>query len=656
MKGLIAEKIEYFTFDEKKFLKEIRNFSFGKGFVLKIRLSNLPQTIGKTTILKIGGMELSFVNRNAKDREAFPEKADRNWIHADEDGYVASLEMKADFLSPYREEPREMICSLLLGLFDTVKKGAYFVYDGVRFLWVYDGEIANINYPFGSPVITAEEIVVGEFVADWGIADISAFQEEEREDLVEKNMAFYSPRGYNAYVGDIANFYKDGVYHMLYLCDRHHHGSRWGGGAHYVCQITTTDFIHWQDNGPIVRIDEQWKSIGTGTMFFHNGKYYYSHGWHTSRMVPVEKTGSILVNERSSENEVYGVTYGELKEKGLIPAGAGFVVSNDGIHFESGEYQFHTVENPSIYAEKDGSLTMYGGYGGAGVWKANCVEGPWQREDGFEMNASPLKPSTECPCKFELNGYKYLLVGGTGYWKTEKDEKVFKDEAKEGYDVYDGLFVPMVTKTENERLIYSGWIRGYGWGSVAIHRELFQGEKGRLYMRWLPELAPQAEELEKTDGCILKERESYYLEADILPSKDGKVGLRFIGESDCILLLDSERESIQISRVEKSEAYPREILPLYLRAREEEIPHCSDIWGDFSIGRAEHLKENYKLRVIVYYEKKFDSVILDAEIGGKRTIVSNRIEQRFKSFSWITQNAMVRNVKLYRINSAVGGF
>jgi len=648
MKAILNEKFEYFTCNEAKFTQKTDGISLANGFVVKIRLKDMPKTVEKATVLKLGGFELSYARRNAKDKESFPEKSDRNWIYAGLDGYVSSLEMTASFLSPYGGEPREMTCGLLLNLFNAVEKTAYFVYDGVRYFWIYDGETANADYPFGSPVLK-DEFSVGEIVADWGIADLFALQEEEREEQVEKNMAFYSPRGYNVYAGDIANFYKDGRYHLIYFYDRHHHSSRWGGGAHHIRQMTTTDFIHWQEHGPIMKVDEPWKSVGTGTMFFHDGKYYYSHGWHTSRMVPVEKTGSVLVKERSLEDEIHGASYEEIAERGLIPAGANYSVSEDGLHFESGKYQFHVAENPSIYAEEDGSLTMYGGYGGRGVWKADNIRGPWRKESAFEMNASPLKPSTECPSKFELNGYKYLLVGGTGYWKTEKNGETFKDDAKDGYDVYDGLFVPMVTKTDDGRLIYGGWIRGYGWGSVAIHRELMQGENGRLYMRWLPELAPQANELERVDGRELEERKSYYIEADILPEERGKVELRFVGESDCALVLDSEKESIQISGVEKDEEYPKEILPLYLRAKKEELPHKPDLWGDFSIGRAEHLKEKYKLRVIVYYEKKFDSVIIDAEIGGKRTIVSNRAEQRFNAFSWTMQNAKVENVKLYRI-------
>ena len=514
MKSIVTETFAFYTFDEGLFTQQRKTFCLQDGFVLAIRLRDLPQQEGKSILLKTEGFELSYTCKNAQDKEQFCEKADRPWIYANKNGVVRALEMKIESISPYENEAREMVCELLVELFNPVQKTAYFVYDGVRVFWVYDGEIVNANYPFGRLVIGENIRNCTALVKSWRLAPLAAVRKEERTQIVQKNMAFYSPRGYNVWAGDVMSFYKDDTYRLLYFYDRHHHSSRYGGGAHTVYQITTKDFVHWQECGELVPLDEQWKTVGTGNMFFYDGKYYYVHGWHTSRMVPVEKTGKMLLLEKSTQDEIHGASYAQIAERGLIPSGANFCVSCDGVHFESGEYQFHTVENPSVYVEKDGSLTLYGGYGGEGVWHASNIKGPWKRTGDFAMNKSPLKPSTECPCRFEYNGYKYLLVGGTGFWMTQKGDDAFKDVAKEGYDIYDGMFVPTVTQTGDNRLIYAGWLRGYGWGSVVVHRELIQGEKGRLYMRWLPELAPQKDELEEVTGDTLDDKSSYYIEAD----------------------------------------------------------------------------------------------------------------------------------------------
>lgn len=102
------------------------------------------------------------------------------------------------------------------------------------------------------------------------------FEEEGNADL-------YSPWHYNAYAGDVMNFYHNGVYHLLYMPDRRHHGSRNGRGGHYITQLTTTDLINWEEQESIDAIDRPWKTFGTGTMLFHDGKYYMSYGLHTER-------------------------------------------------------------------------------------------------------------------------------------------------------------------------------------------------------------------------------------------------------------------------------------------------------------------------------------------------------------------------------------
>lgn len=59
-----------------------------------------------------------------------------------------------------------------------------------------------------------------------------------------------------------------------------------------------------------------------------------------------------------------------------------------------------------------------------------------------------MKNTAECPSFFSMNGYKYLMMGWTGFWQTEKDGEVFRDVAAQGYDIYDGVGVPMAVKTD----------------------------------------------------------------------------------------------------------------------------------------------------------------------------------------------------------------
>ena len=106
---------------------------------------------------------------------------------------------------------------------------------------------------------------------------------------------------------------------------------------------------------------------------------------------------------------------------------------------------------------------------------------------------------------------------------------------------------------------------------------------------------------------------------------------------------------MQISGIEKDETFPKEILPLYERVKVEDVPHKPDVYGDFTLGRVEQLKDKYKLRVIVRYEKKFDCAVIDAEIGGKRTLTSIRVNSLFKGLFLTTKCATVESEKLYKV-------
>ena len=537
----IIERVEKFDFSSVEFKDELPLGQYGDGFLVKIRLNVLPKTNERELLVRCPFFEIYAVRLHIdtdKDKFTRLERQDDIGVYADGNGFVYLLEIKASFLSPYQKEPRETTVDLPLNLFDASKRCAYAYFDGVKLGWVFDAEARNLDYTFGALV---EDLEKDAFVCngvEFGVANsFLGVKKEIAQERVDKSMDFYSPRGYNAWVGDVMNFYHDGVYHLLCLYDRHHHASRWGGGAHGVYHFTTQNFVDWTEQPPIFEIDEEWKSVGTGTMFFHNGKYYFSHGLHTSRMVPVEKTGSSSLQKQPRVQErIVPVSYAELKEEGLYPSGANYMLSSDGIHFETGERIFHIGENPSVYLDENGGLFAFMGYGATGIWRAKSVDSEWVLDEKTEIPQSKLNPTTECPSLFELNGYKYLIMGFTGYWKTDKNGGIYHDEGIDGFDIYDGLAVPMVAKTDDNRLILSGWISGEKWGSVIAHRELCQAENGRLYSKWLKELAPKTDELNliaKDERVLaLDERKSYYFELDISAKENTKIFARFSGCRD----------------------------------------------------------------------------------------------------------------------------
>ena len=66
---------------------------------------------------------------------------------------------------------------------------------------------------------------------------------------------------------------------------------------------------------PIVEITNPWTSYGTGTMFFHNGKYYMSYGLHTERYRSAKPKIEASFNQGKGEFE--HITFEEVYKKAL---------------------------------------------------------------------------------------------------------------------------------------------------------------------------------------------------------------------------------------------------------------------------------------------------------------------------------------------------
>lgn len=662
---------EHYTryFPERLTYRPLRHDERGEGgFLLSLRLSHLP-TGGRETVLRIPGILEVAVGVHtfpaANETLSGYEKSDGYEPNADRNGRSPYLEATL-FLHRAGEETRAMRLGLPLLRFDAVGHDLYLLLDEVQLAFLSGGEIVNRDYLLGHPVRGEGEVFVSDGVTARIAEGGTAMPAEAASETLPRGISFYSPRGYNVFAGDVVNFSHNGVYHLLILLDRHHHGSRFGTGAHTVCHLTTSDFLHWENHGDLLPLTTQWQTFGTGTMFFFDGKYYYTHGYHTSRTVPWEKTGSPLLFRRREESGVFSaVSYEELEKEGLLPAGANYMVSEDGIHFTPARRQVHCAENPSVYPTEDGDLLMYAGYGVEGVFRAPDMDGPW-REVATDLpirhGSSPVGNSTECPSIFSFGGYTYILMGFTGFWQSGYRNREFTDLAVKGEDIYDGLCVPMVAAC-GDRYILSGWVGGYGWAFLLAHRELVQHEGGRLGMRWLPELTPPenpaarvfaAAEVTPEGEIPLAETASYYLTCRVHPGRNGRVALCLTGNGGgAALALDSADERVWTRTITDPSVFPEKGKALC-----ELLPHIPEgragthVGGvDFAILHVRELQGPYTLRVQLHYEEKTGNLVLDAEIGGGRTIISNRPGFRANALSFLTEGAAVTDLSLYRVEN-----
>lgn len=675
----IQQFYSYYDTDKLSIKNELNTDDFiGDSFLLKIQLKRLPSD-GETivlcevpNVLKISVMGLNKAKDEARTQMNDYEKGELLYLSADRNGYAPVIKTEIYTVSEEHLEWDMFSLSLPLNMYDAKNNALFLQYDGVCLRYLFNGEEVNAEYPFGrlkNP--TGKPFVNREVLAAFGVTRQKP-QTVTKSEILRRSIAFYSPRGYNTWAGDIVNFYKDGTYYLLCFFDRHHHLSRQCCGAHYMRLMTTRDFVHWVDHGPVAEVKEQWQTVGTGTMFFHKGKYYYCHGYHTGRMLPEEKLGSrILWKEYESLGYTTAHSYESIRKQGLFPNGANYVVSEDGVHFRPGNMQFHWAENPSIYTNDDGTLSMYCGFG---TWKAEDIDGPWRLEDkNFPPSGvqTKMKNTAECPSFFFWNGYRYLMMGWTGFWQTENDSGKFIDSAALGFDIYDGLGVPMAVKTDDNRVIIGGWLYGLGWGSLIVHRELLQFENGRLGMRWLPECLPSPgdddlvvdEKNIKNGDCFsIEQRRSYYMECEVDPEKDGAVAVGLSGEGEpCGLLLDCAQKTAEINFFDKTKVFDgKRILPPHILIEklcgnqltvnqlvDADLPCRAK---NFCLANVQGIDKPFILKIIVHYERKTDSVFLDAEIAGVRTLVSNRVGLNVNEISLFGKNANFRMLKVFSLS------
>ncbi|MBP3599612.1 MAG: hypothetical protein J6J30_00875 [Clostridia bacterium] len=664
--------IKYYP-EKLNFSKDFDSCQGLKGFVCKVRLKSKPSNLEKRIILKIDGFLEISIKLLSKEKNNFEfnsyDSSEQYFVYADEKGNSPIITAEIYLQNEYFTERKSMRIGLPLNLYDAVNNDIYLFYDGVRFSWIYNGKIVNSNFPFGNT--KAGELWYDDSALEMVgfCCDLSRLKTSKETEKTERSIAYYSFAGYNDWAGDVVNFWHNGVYHLLILYDRHHHGNRFGGGAHTTMHLTTSDFISWENHGEIYSLNYPWETFGTGTMFYHKGKYYYSFGLHTSRMMPDEKTaGHLILNAYEETGETTPIRHSEICEKGFYPNGANYLVSEDGINFVPSYKQVHWSENPSIYTNSDETLTMYAGYGADGTWQAPDIDGPWRRVDSNFPTDEMRKISgcsTECPSMFEWNGYKYLLMGITGFFQTEKNSDILIDMTAKNMDFYDGLCVPMVANCCG-RYILSGWLAGWGFAYVIAHRELIQKDNGMLGIKWMPEYTPDTKNLalryEKNDiidyaKFNVESKHSYYIEFAVAPSECGRVGIGFDGDGKSFVLsLNTKTAKVQTSYSENSNSFPEEMLSI----GEYIIQHgaignfrnlTGDIWHkdgvNFAISNVEEIRREYVFKMILHYEPKKDSLILDAEIGGGRTLISNRKNFKAQKLTLFTENATIKKLRIY---------
>ncbi len=368
-------------------------------------------------------------------------------------------------------------------------------YSGYTVGLFVDGVLIDEEWPLGSlgPNGPAKLIASGtidaisvwpKLLSDEEIAQLNGGKSEitQRTDALlgsdATQLQYWKPRGYNVNAGDAMPFYHDGVFHLFYLIDRRHHHSKWGLGAHQWAHISTTDLVHWTHYPSALSItDEQEASICTGSVFFHDGKYY-----------------AFYATRHLDRTEHPGVA-----------------VSSDGIHFEKilpspvpePKEPFKTGPNRDPYIYRDGSVfrmlvtaelaapTLFH-RGGALEQLVSDDLSHWTMLPKPFLVPGYNTSQPECSDLIFWRGWYYLFFGQDGATHYRMSRTADGPWIEPLIDILDTpqAHVMKVAQFGADRQIGVAWIANGTFGGELLFRELTQSPDGTLGTKFVPEMIP----------------------------------------------------------------------------------------------------------------------------------------------------------------------
>jgi len=489
-------------------------------------------------------------------------------------------------------------------------------FTGVRWVLYADGELMDLDFPFGYPdwKAGAATLKIDSSVVRGARFFAPALQAEAkaRKPQELKEVQYWTPHGFNTWVGDVATCYFKGRYHVFYLLDRRHHSSKFGQGSHYFEHLSTADFKTWTEHEAAAPIDEQRECIGTGTPFAFDGKLCLAYGLHTERIYPDDKTTRPAQSEYLA---AHGCTGTFTREAPGAPVGSTYAVSADGVaKFKKTWAFFHTCRNPSVYIDPAGKLRMLANSGSKGMWASDSPDGGWR------CTNADFPPGGDCTFFFRWGRYDYIVGGFVDLWSKPADapDSAYDNVVHKGLDCYDGLNVPCVTEIGKGRFVLAGWTMDYGWGGHLALRELVQFPDGRLGSKWLPEAVPATGPVRSLDVIQVNAtgKDSFLLSFTVTPkaAAQGHVAVDLSGAAGpCRFEIDLSSNRAQFAPVKEDGSSERQ------KSLREGCRICGT--RQYAIENLIATDKPFAVRLIVKADPKSGGSMVDAEIAGCRTML-----------------------------------
>ena len=457
------------------------------------------------------------------------------------------------------------------------------------------------------------------------------------------NIQYFKPAGYQ-FVGDCIPFFHDGTYFLYWLLDEGHHSALDGLGGHQWVVSTTKDLKTWTHHPIVIGIEEDWeKSICTGSVAFHKGKFY---AFYATRLI----TDGNQVNEQLS-----------------------YAISTDGIHFEkqkpnpfytsSPGYSKRHFMDPKVIVDKDGTFHLFvtslvedyfiSEGRGCLVHLTSKDLKKWELQKPL---ISGQKYEPECPDYFQWNDWYYLIYGQIGrtYYVKSKNPYGPWEFPKSQVLAERWVNVAKTAKFTGNRRIVAGWIpsknenRDYGherFGGNVVLREAVQLPNGDLATKFPDEAIPVTG-APLSIHIIVSDNSTKLSSDGILVNAPGDIGGAYLINVpyNCRITLEIEIEG-------NIDEYG-----LFLRAKDKAndgyklsfSPNTQIIGlgNDARMEAVQGLDKAIKLDIVMKDE------FIDVSIVNKQCMI-NRLSEKKGNYLWFfARNGKLKfsNIKLYPIN------
>lgn len=267
--------------------------------------------------------------------------------------------------------------------------------------------------------------------------------------------------GNDVFVGDCMPYRKNDEYHVLYLKDRHHHGSKWSLGAHQWGHISTKDFKTWYVHPMAVPITESWEgSICTGSWIEHEGREYLYYTVRRDRVKPAPICRSVSSDGyHFTKDKNFGFTL-DGKYNKACARDPKVVKGDDGL--------FHMFLTTKLVKEDRGCLAHY---------VSKDLE-KWEECD-TPIYISPDSNQPECPDYYKYNGKYYLVFSIQGKAHYMISDKPFSDFKMPENPIIPCARVPKCAEWQG-RLVFAGFDMIGGYAGTMTFKAARAAENGEL--------------------------------------------------------------------------------------------------------------------------------------------------------------------------------